>query len=52
MLTHDPMKDGTDDAYLVTHQAEEARPLARLHIKGQQRVDARRCNLRRRDVEF
>lgn len=33
-------------------RAEEARQLARLRIKDQQRLDARRYNLRRRDTEY
>lgn len=37
-------------AYL--QRAEEARQLARLRIKDQQRTDARRYNLRRREVKY
>ena len=52
MLPHDPSDDSTDDAQLVSQRAEEVRQLARLRIQAQQRVDAGRYNLRRRDVEF
>ncbi|KAM7296834.1 DDE-type integrase/transposase/recombinase [Ixodes scapularis] len=51
MLPQDPTDAGTYDAQLVTQRAE-VRQLARLRIKDQQRVDAGRYDLRRRDVEF
>ena len=51
-LHHVPTDDGNDDAQLISQRAEEARQLARIKIQNQQRVDARRYNLRRRDVHF
>lgn len=44
--------DLTQDAELFVQRAEEARQLARLHIKKQQSIDAHRYNLRHRQVEF
>ncbi|KAM7289119.1 DDE-type integrase/transposase/recombinase [Ixodes scapularis] len=52
MLPHEPAVDGSDDAQVVAQRAEEVRQLARLRIQAQQRVDAGRYNLRRRDVHF
>ncbi|KAM7305531.1 DDE-type integrase/transposase/recombinase [Ixodes scapularis] len=52
MLPHVPADDGNDDAQLISQRAGGARQLARIKIHDQQRVDARRSNLRRRDVHF
>lgn len=51
MLPHFPdMIDA--DADIFAQRAEEARQLARVRIRRQQLVDARRYNMRRRDVRF
>ncbi|KAM7288282.1 Transposon Ty3-I Gag-Pol polyprotein [Ixodes scapularis] len=52
MLPHEPSDNESDDAQAVAQRAEEVRQLARLMIQDQQRVDAGRYNLRRRDVHF
>ncbi|KAM7284556.1 hypothetical protein ISCGN_001650 [Ixodes scapularis] len=52
MLPHEPSDNESDDAQVVAQRAEEVRQLARLLIQDQQRVDAGRYNLRRRDVHF
>ncbi|KAM7303021.1 DDE-type integrase/transposase/recombinase [Ixodes scapularis] len=52
MLPHEPSDNESDDAQAVAQRAEEVRQLARLLIQDQQRVDAGRYNLRRRDVHF
>ncbi|KAM7298103.1 Transposon Ty3-I Gag-Pol polyprotein [Ixodes scapularis] len=52
MLPHEPSDNQSDDAQVVAQRAEEVRQLARLMIQDQQRVDAGRYNLRRRDVHF
>lgn len=52
MLPHDYDALLTPDAEQFTQYAEEARQLARLHITQQQSVDARRYNLRHRQVEY
>lgn len=51
MLPHEPSEEESD-ALDFTQRAEEARQLAKLRIGRQQRVDARRYNLRRRDEHF
>lgn len=52
MLPHHPDETTDVDAQLVCQRAEEARQLARTRIHDQQRTDARRYNLRRRDIQF
>lgn len=52
MLPHEPEAYSYDDVQLVTQHAEEARQLARLRIQDRQHVDARRYNLRHREVHF
>ncbi|KAM7306819.1 uncharacterized protein ISCGN_010478 [Ixodes scapularis] len=52
MLPHEPADNESDDAQVVAQRAEEVCQLARLLIQDQQRVDAGRYNLRRRDVHF
>lgn len=45
MLPNIDDDDLNNDVAAFLQRAEEARHLARLHIKNQQRYDARRCNL-------
>lgn len=52
MLPHVEDEDLNSDVDSFLQRAEEARQLARLRIKDQQRLDARRYNLRRRDTEY
>lgn len=52
MLPHEQVDDGSVDADLVSQKAEEVLQLARLRIRDQERVDARRYNLRRCEVHF
>lgn len=52
MLPHDTDASLTSDAEQLTQHAEEARQLARIHITKQQSTDARRYNLRHRQVEY
>lgn len=52
MLPHDTDASLTSDAEQVTQHTEEAGQFARIHITKQQSADARRCNLRHRQVEY
>lgn len=52
MLPHIPSESTHEDARMISQTAEEARQLARVRIQDQQRVDAHRYNLRRRNVSY
>lgn len=52
MLPHVEDDGLNEDVAAFLQRAEEARQLARIHIKNQQRYDTRRYNLRRRDAEY
>lgn len=42
MLPHEPVKDGSVQAQVISQRAKEARQPAQQRIRGQQRVDASR----------
>lgn len=52
MLPHVEDEDLNSDVDSFLQRAEEARQLARLRIKDQQRLDVRRYNLRHRNTEY